>query len=976
MAIRHLNYRLDEEPVTGAVRLVPVPVPPASPVPSDPPDPVGAPVSVPAQASAPAAEGAAGPGFPSTSTSASTSASTAASTAASAAVSAADAEVAEWVVLAIGAGCGPDAGASGRAAPFSFSRLPDGASLLCRTAAAGRGVRAIHLTGADAARFAEEWPVTLLAAGAALEADAGVGGAELPGADGPFSRARLTAFARAHEPRVAPFLADVRRLFDDPAGRQLVVAEESPDTVARWIALACASLPPAYVPSLTFTTRAADPARAPQHIIGIGPDADFDRFDVTTLDHLYRVHDGIDGPGSPAATDLWATWTARLWVAGVPLPRAAGDAGGVVAARDGVDGAADPMAASGIDPTAESAAARMVKSGAVHTSESGGHPTADSDPIADPDADHFSPTRLVPALLGGGLLSGRDVAALTGDALRDAVAALVAAVGVSGGGPSAGVGGPSPGGVGLSAGGGDPSAAGDGGSGGDAGASEAGASEASAPEEGASEAAAPEAPADIPPPPHTDVPPPADLTRLTTLCQELHTHAPAAAAPLALALARRRLGAARPGELPGELGAVCAELPLGRDNERALRAAYGGDADEALWRALRKPPAAWVEPLRLALAVRADGGRGIESAMNRLARALRATDGADREQAVHVLDAVDYAPLTRRVLKLLGADGGTGRLDLLRELAASPQGDWLRRNLDENSPLSLRLAEAAARWSGPGNGLRGIDLFGKLTEILPGRRVSDPATLRQVWRLVWRTGGPAPDELPWVARTCTVPLLVQARLGTHITGVVTAPDRIDQETVAFARDLLHDRDLRRHQRATAQLLVLAQDLADQRLSLPQSVHRLQALQDDAAPLDVAVRRGVGALVALALVRADAHQLARSPVFEYLISEGPEVLHPYRQLMLDERRRDELERNLPPQPEEIGAYYYLWRPQRRPGVSHDWRQVAQELLHEILAPVVARLDERRLGDVATAIVHRQGEARLQEWNAWRHGFRDG
>ena len=28
MAIRHLNYRLDEEPVTGAVRLVPVPVPP------------------------------------------------------------------------------------------------------------------------------------------------------------------------------------------------------------------------------------------------------------------------------------------------------------------------------------------------------------------------------------------------------------------------------------------------------------------------------------------------------------------------------------------------------------------------------------------------------------------------------------------------------------------------------------------------------------------------------------------------------------------------------------------------------------------------------------------------------------------------------------------------------------------------------------------------------------------------------------
>lgn len=953
MAIRHLNYRLDEEPVTGAVRLVPVPVPPG---------PGHGPGCGPGDESASAAEASAAASA-STSEGASGLVPAQASSPESVVEPgswADDAEVAEWVALAVGAGHGRGADGLGREARFSFSRLPDGASLLCRTGGAGRGVRAIHLTGADAARFAEEWPVTLLAAGAgalgsvtdtdtdaAAAAGAGTGGggdvdpgpdsasgsdfnsgsepgsgsAELPALGGPFGTAELTRFARAHEPRVAPFLADVRRLFDDPAGRQLVVAEESPDTVARWIALACASLPPAYVPSLTFTTRAADPGRAPQHIVGIGPDADFDRFDSATLDHLYRVHDGLDGPGSPPATDIWATWTARLWIAGVPLPRAtatvAADKGAAPDARDG---------------TADS---------------------ADFVPDPAPDSDAFSPTRLVPALLRAGLLSGGDLAELAGDARRDAVAALVAAVRVSGGGPAAGRTG-------------EGTAAGRTGEG----------SPAGRPGEGPPTGGTVDAAPDPGTPTADQAPPAADPAHLTALCRELHAHDPDAAAPLALALARHRLGGVGPRELSRELADVCAELPLGDRAERALRAEYGGDADEALWRALREPPQAWVEPLRLALAVAADGGRGIDAAMKRLARALRAPDGTDREQAAHVLDAVDYAPLTRRVLKLLGSDGGIGRLDLLRDLAASPQGDWLRRNLDDHSPQPLRLAAAAAQWGGPGEGLRGVDLFGRLAEILPGRRVSDAATLRQMWRLVWRGTEPAPADLPWLARTCTVPLLVQAGLGRHITGVVTAPDRVDQETVAFARDLLHERGLNRRQRATAHLLVLAQDLADRRLSLPQSVHRLQALHVDAAPLAVTVRRGVGDLVALALVRADAPQLARPPVFDYLISSGPELLDPYRQLMLDERRRDQLDRDLPLQPEDISAYYYLWRPTRRPGTSLDWRQVAQELLREILAPVVARLDEHRLGEVATVIANRQGKERVREWNAWRHGLHAG
>ncbi|MFI8930182.1 GTPase-associated protein 1-related protein [Streptomyces sp. NPDC053474] len=787
MAIRRRSYRLAEEPVTGAVRLIPVPA-------SAPPSPLSA-----------HADGAERED---------------------------QRQLREWAELAIGTGHTRSRGHSGDGTGLSYSRLPDGGSLLCATAPGG-DVAAYHLTEADTlARFAEEWPITWWGAGETGEAAAD----PVPAAVG---HDELVAFARAHETRVAPFLADVRRLFDDPAGRQLVVAEERPGAVARWIALACASLPAAYVPSLTFTTGAADPGRAPQHIVGIGPDADFDRGDPTVLDHLYRVHDGLGGPGSPPRTDTWATWTARLWLAGEPLPEAA----------------------------------------------------ADGDP--------FAPGPLVPRMLRAGLLTGRELTGLDGDALRAAVATLAASV------------------------------------------------------------------AD----------PRADPAALLAVCRELHAHDPGAAAPLALALARHRLGAARPEELPGELTAVCAEVPLDAEAERALRGEYGGDADKALRRALRDPVDTWAEPLRVALAVGADDGRGIDEAIERLARALRDPTGAERAPAVRVLDGVGSEPLTRRVLRRLADTPHTRRLDLLVSLADSPYGDWLRRNLDENAPLPLRLAEAAARWRAGGAGLRGMELFAKLTEVLPRRRVTDADTLQQLWWLVWGSSCPAPAELSWVAHTCTMRLLVAAGYGLRMTGLLAAPDGVDRELVGFAADLLHETQLPRRDRATAELLVVAQDLADGRkVALRQGLRRFEALCVDAGPLGANVRRGVFRLVALALARADADQLARPPAFGQLVAAGPELLDPYRAFMLDEGRRERLERELPLRPAEVAAYYYLWRPRERRGISHDWRRVAAELLDEVLGPVAVRLDDRQLSQVADAMLDRQGIDRVREWTAWRNSFR--
>ncbi len=188
-------------------------------------------------------------------------------------------------------------------------------------------MEALHL-GADTPGPGPVWPIDTWRS-AAWEPDAGETLAagfvesELPVPEAHFDSERLVKFARARADRVAPFLTDVRRLFDDPAGRQIVLVEEDPETVAHWVALACASLPDAYVSALTFTTWTADPHGAPQQIIGTGPAAGFDRTDEATVTYLYRVHDGTGGPQSPpAAFDAWARLTAERWLSGNP-PRPA-----------------------------------------------------------------------------------------------------------------------------------------------------------------------------------------------------------------------------------------------------------------------------------------------------------------------------------------------------------------------------------------------------------------------------------------------------------------------------------------------------------------------------------------------------------------------------------------------------------------------------------------------------------------------------
>ncbi|MFI0409320.1 GTPase-associated protein 1-related protein [Actinomadura sp. 3N508] len=192
---------------------------------------------------------------------------------------------------------------------LSHSRLPDGGALLCATSPDDARVEALYLAGGVGDLLPiDTWHSPSWSRGQAVAPEPGEG----------ISREALARFARDNASRVAPFLADVRRLFASPAGRQIVLIESRPEAVAHWIALACASLPGDHARTLTFTTRTAYPHRAPQQILGIGPDVDFDRSDPATIDHLYRVHDALGGQSSPPVTDLWDELAARLWWAGMP----------------------------------------------------------------------------------------------------------------------------------------------------------------------------------------------------------------------------------------------------------------------------------------------------------------------------------------------------------------------------------------------------------------------------------------------------------------------------------------------------------------------------------------------------------------------------------------------------------------------------------------------------------------------------------
>ncbi|MGW0843759.1 GTPase-associated protein 1-related protein [Streptomyces sp. NPDC002787] len=754
-------------------------------------------------------------------------------------------------------------------AALSYTRLPhrDGGALLCSArpdhTATGLRIDARYTAGDPGGGWAR-WPV-----------DAWRPHTEDAEGDGPFAAAdqrwgteRLTEFARHHADRVSCFLTDVRGLFENPAGRQIVVAEHDQETVACWIALACASLPAAYARSLTFTTRTADPAGAPQQILGIGPEAEavFDRCDDLTRTHLFRVHDGLGGPGSPPRVDPWAALAAWLWLHGVP-PQPGGDGAGRGEAPGAVPDASFPSAAR----TAPSV------------------------------ADAFAVPPLVRRALARRDLSWDVLASHPDDVLAEIVAALAAV-------------------------------------------------------------------ADHDPLDTEDA-----VLTLTQACDEIGGQRRDAVQPLALALAGRRLRQAGPRDVEPALQ-TCADLPLDDEARSALRAEYGPRPEQALSELLGRSFDTWEVPLRALLRSGDDRGPVVEKAVSTLARALCKPDQRQaRADAVALLEALDHGGFTRQVLEMVAQDSREHRIRALGDLAASEHGSWLRAQAD-GAPLAVRLAvEVAALRAAPPYP-RGADVLLRVAERLPGGRVSDGETLRILWQLIFPAGQPGREDQSKVTQVCSAELIVEAGWEVRLTHWLKHPGEITRELFDFARATLRFKRLGPSEQATAELLALAQDMAHGRQPVGSAVERVRALEQETGPMDVTLRDGIDQLIAESFARTDPVRLFDSPdALRYLAAGGMGLHRHYHRAAVEESRRQGgvLSPHALHTPQRLARLFVIWRVSQE-DADNGWKKTADGLLDEVFGPLLPRLEDRFLGEVAAFLGRDASRRWAEEWNAWcRH-----
>ncbi|WP_405792992.1 GTPase-associated protein 1-related protein [Streptomyces sp. NBC_01506] len=772
---------------------------------------------------------------------------------------------------------------------LSCSRLPDGGSLLCNGRTDGERpgerrqlIEAVHLP-AGAAGFDPVWPIdTWRSRSWGTPGPAGEGTELLPAPEGHFDLPMLVRFAQEQASRVAPFLADVCRLWADPAGRQIVIAEEDPETVVRWIALACASLPEHRARELTFVTRADEPHDAPQQIVGIGPDSSFDRDDPLLLEHLYRVHDGLGGPGSPHVPDTWAEMSAALWQSGTPPVGSA------------------PLSAAPLPPDtapASPAPAAPSSGAASGTAATASHTATDAD-------DPFAPAALVRQLLRTGGASGDGLTAPHGESLRAVVATLVSAA-------------------------------------------------------------------------RDETQSPSAVEELTRVCQELGKHCPESVTdPLALALARRGLVAALDQDLNLRHDPL-AGLPLGEAAQRSLRSQFGRHFDKALaGGGLRGPVASWAVPLRLALVLHGHQGPGVEHAVNKLVRVLLEPRGPERADAVAVLRSVGHQGLSRLVLARLAVETTGRRSHLLRELLMSPHGEWVRAHRDI-APPSVRLVEQAARWSGSPHHLRGIDLFAKLAEPAPGAAVSaatDPPTLETLWGLVWGADQPERPDFPRIVRICGAEAILDANLGTRFLAWLTAPGRFEPELVDFAQAVHRRPELTGRERATAQLLVAADNFARTSRTPREVVDSLGELRRAGSPVDPALWNGVQYLLARGFAGLTPHDLYQSGALSYLATAEPALQGYYRAAMVAEFADEAKVSRWAARPETVADLFYVWR-RGLTRTSREWPFVVDELLRNTLGVVLRRMNDEQRGAVATQLAGRSNNW-VQNWLRWANEMSGG
>ncbi|EPD66483.1 GTPase-associated protein 1-related protein [Streptomyces sp. HGB0020] len=739
--------------------------------------------------------------------------------------------------------------ATHRAAPalgaaLSYTRLPhrDGGGLLCsvRPDEESDGLRVDARYEAGEPEDDRRWPVDAFRR-STLDRDGGTGFAPR---DWCWDHALLTKFASEQAARIAPFLADVRALFADPAGRQIVLAERDQETVARWIALACASLPVTHARALTFTTHCADPGLAPQQILGIGPDLDsevFDRYDDSTVTHLFRVHDGLGGPGSPPRSDPWAELAARLWREGV-VPRTDEHEAG------------DPFA---VLPLARRA------------------------------------------------LTARSGQALTGLPEEVLRAILSAAVRVAEQGP---------------------------------------------PDIGTAH-------------------------DLADLARQIAEHRPDAVQPLAAALLRSRAKAADPVNAVPTLEAARADLPLDEGTWRTVRSEFGPPPEDELRRLLRQQPStAWEKPLRVLLAAGGDRDRGsvLDEAEFKIARALNRPDQRRAcADAVALLEALGDRALVRRILERLAEGEEERRIRALRDLAASPHGDWLRDHLD-GAPRAVRLAASAGYRSRGAYGLTGVDLWIDLAHRhLEGAKVPDVPTLKILWTLAWpsRSGVVPVAEQSRITEVCSARLIVEAGHELSLAHWLRHPERIDERYLDLARATTDAKRLLQPEVATARLVVFAHDFARGEETLADAMERLPLLEERAGRLEGVLRERIDSWIARGVTRADPYEVHGTDALRRYAVGSMRLLTLYREAVHSARREGgALEARALCEPRRMAALFFAWA-ELHPGQTGAWHDLSRHLIDEVLGEALRHMDRRARSEVAAVLDGWGGQRWVQAWNQW-------
>lgn len=310
----------------------------------------------------------------------------------------------------------------------------------------------------------------------------------------------------------------------------------------------------------------------------------------------------------------------------------------------------------------------------------------------------------------------------------------------------------------------------------------------------------------------------------------------------------------------------------------------------------------------------------------------------------------------------------------------SPQGEWVRSHL-KSAPPSVSLVELAVRWGGPPHHLRGTDLFAKLAEPAPGAAASvatDPPTLETLWWLVWGSGQPERAHFPRIIHICGAEAILAAGLGTRFLIWLTSPGRFDRELIDFAHAVHRRSGLGGRERATAQLIVLADDFARTGESPRDVVDRVGELRGDAPAVDALVWDGVQHLLARGFARLTPHDLYQSGALSYLANGEPALQHHYRAAVQAEFADEAALNRMADRPDAVADLFYVWRRDLTRS-SRAWHATVEELLRGTLGVVLGRMNEEQRGAVATRLVRRSRDW-LLTWQGWtdemtRGGGRD-